>query len=513
MPVTVSYPGVYIEEIPNPVRTITGVPTSITAFVGYSHPFKTKNPNKPIPIFSFAEYEREFGGLFHSEEITNYLPYAVYHFFLNGGASAIVVGIVPEDAESGTVFAPDFTDPNNANAIQFVSKEITTSETPITIKIKSGDPSLPYDVEIDYRNQVEVFRGLTSNLGDDTYIETQINENSQLVSVSPPGGSYSVPQQCGYGINPALEIINGTAGTPSPANDFADSSPPSGIYILETEFFNILCLPGINDTTILGEALTFAEEKRTFMIIDPPSHLPWNDSSETDIQDHFAGLPPSTNGALYYPWLMANDPIDGVRRRFPPSGYVAGIYADTDANRGVWKAPAGIEAVVRGISGGLNSVEEEGKLTDPQQGVLNKLGINAIRAFPVYNTIVWGARTLVGADQLDNQWKYVPVRRMALFIEETLYQSLKWVVFEPNDEPLWASIRMNVTSFMMDLFNQRAFQGKAPRQAFLVKCDADTTTQRDINLGIVNILVGFAPLKPAEFVIIKLSQLAGQAQA
>jgi uncharacterized protein len=142
--------------------------------------------------------------------------------------------------------------------------------------------------------------------------------------------------------------------------------------------------------------------------------------------------------------------------------------------------------------------------------VLNPLGLNSLRTFPVFGPVVWGARTLDGADQRASEWKYVPIRRLALFIEESLFRGTKWVVFEPNDEPLWAQIRLNVGAFMQTLFRQGAFQGTTPREAYFVKCDKETTTQNDIDRGIVNIVVGFAPLKPAEFVVLKIQQIAGQ---
>jgi phage tail sheath protein FI len=176
----------------------------------------------------------------------------------------------------------------------------------------------------------------------------------------------------------------------------------------------------------------------------------------------------------------------------------------TDAARGVWKAPAGLEATVSGVSG-LTV-----KLTDGENGQLNPIAVNCLRNFPNFGTVVWGSRTLDGADQLASEWKYVPVRRVALFIEESLYRGTQWVVFEPNDEPLWAQVRLNIGAFMHNLFRQGAFQGKTPNEAYFVKCDKETTTQNDINLGIVNIVVGFAPLKPAEFVIIKIQQIAGE---
>ena len=179
-------------------------------------------------------------------------------------------------------------------------------------------------------------------------------------------------------------------------------------------------------------------------------------------------------------------------------------YAQTDKDRGVWKAPAGTAVGILGIQ------SLEVPLTDAQNGDLNVLGINCLRAFPVYGNVVWGARTLDGADERASEYKYIPVRRTTLFIEESLYRGTKWVVFEPNDEPLWAQIRLNVGAFMNTLFRQGAFQGASPREAYLVKCDSTTTTQNDINRGVVNIVVGFAPLKPAEFVVIQIQQLAGQ---
>ncbi|MGN6811706.1 MAG: phage tail sheath family protein, partial [Thermomicrobiales bacterium] len=176
------------------------------------------------------------------------------------------------------------------------------------------------------------------------------------------------------------------------------------------------------------------------------------------------------------------------------------------AQRGVWKAPAGIDASVNGVQD-LNV-----PLTDLENGELNPRGINCLRNFRVFGTVVWGARTMRGADELADQWKYLPVRRLALYIEESLYRGTQWVVFEPNDEPLWSAIRLNVGAFMNTLFRQGAFQGRTPRDAYLVKCDSQNNPQNDIDRGIVNILVGFAPLKPAEFVFIQIQQLAGQIQ-
>jgi phage tail sheath protein FI len=218
-------------------------------------------------------------------------------------------------------------------------------------------------------------------------------------------------------------------------------------------------------------------------------------------------LPKSDHAAVYYPWVQIADPLkNGKLRTTPPSGTVAGLYARTDANRGVWKAPAGTEASL----GGVQALSHA--LTDRENGSLNPLGVNCLRLLPVFGAVAWGARTLRGADAMTSEYKYVPVRRLALFIEESLFRGTQWVVFEPNDEPLWAQIRLNLGAFMNGLFRQGAFQGRSTREAYLVKCDRETTTQDDINRGVVNILVAFAPLKPAEFVVIRIQQLAGQIQ-
>jgi phage tail sheath protein FI len=195
---------------------------------------------------------------------------------------------------------------------------------------------------------------------------------------------------------------------------------------------------------------------------------------------------------------------DNQPDNFVPCGAVAGIFARTDAQRGVWKAPAGMDATLNGVT------DLSVHITDNENGRLNPLAVNCLRTFPVVGTVVWGSRTTKGADVLSDDYKYIPVRRLALFIEESLFRGTKWVVFEPNDEPLWAQIRLNIGAFMHNLFRQGAFQGTTPSDAYFVKCDKESTTQNDINLGIVNILVGFAPLKPAEFVVIKLQQMAGQ---
>ena len=240
------------------------------------------------------------------------------------------------------------------------------------------------------------------------------------------------------------------------------------------------------------------------LLVDPPSGWQSKDAAK-------AGLPDlgtrSKNAAVFFPRLrLPNPKSDNQLADFAPCGAVAGVFARTDAQYGVWKAPAGLGATLVGVP------QLSVSLTDRENGELNPLGLNCLRVMPAAGPVVWGARTLQGDDRLASEWKYIPVRRLALFIEESLYRGTQWVVFEPNDEPLWAQIRLNIGAFMHNLFRQGAFQGRTPKEAYLVKCDRETTTQNDIDQGIVNIVVGFSPLKPAEFVIIKIQQLAGQIQ-
>ncbi len=311
-------------------------------------------------------------------------------------------------------------------------------------------------------------------------------------------------------VSPADFLTGGSETPVTSLNAYAtyigSRADREGIYALESvDLFNIICLPGVSDPGILADTVSYCVERRGFLIVDAPSSVTTPDQMVTLISG--PNLPKSDHAAVYFPWVQIADPLNsGKLRLTAPSGMVAGLYARIDSARGVWKAPAGTEASLAAQGVGY-------ALTNPENGSLNPLGVNCIRLFPVYGTVVWGARTLQGADQMASEWKYIPVRRFALFLEESLYRGTQWVVFEPNDEPLWAQIRLNVGAFMHTLFRQGAFQGASPRDAYFVKCDKETTTQDDINRGVVNILVGFAPLKPAEFVIIQIQQMAGQLQA
>ena len=348
---------------------------------------------------------------------------------------------------------------------------------------------------------------VVSNVGAYYFAHAATPTDSQLAGGVAPGDGTTPPT--------SVALI-GDEAAPGPGGTFVQT----GMYALDkVDLFNILSFPDATQAAggsptkpyyadsdinaIYSEAMAYCKKRRAFLLIDSPpdvidvaTAINWR-TNRLVVND--------SNGAVYFPRVQLADPLNQNKlRSFAPSGVVAGIYATEDANRGVWKAPAGIETNMSGVQ------KLTYNLTDDEQGVLNPIALNCLRNFPIYGPVVWGARTLVGADAEASQWKYIPVRRFALYLEESLYRGLKWVVFEPNAEPLWAQIRLNITSFMQTLFLQNAFQGQTPATAYFVQCDGTTTTQADIDAGVVNIIVGFAPLEPAEFVVLQLQQMAGQ---
>jgi hypothetical protein len=266
---------------------------------------------------------------------------------------------------------------------------------------------------------------------------------------------------------------------------------------------NLIAVPGIGTPTMVDFGGNYCRQRADCFFI---GDVGVTDDTKEDAQAFAAALNVrGSYSAVYYPWVRATDPTgESVEPiALPPSGYVTGLYARIDAKRGVWKAPAGTET---NLGGAVGLVKET---SDAEQDTLNPIGVNVIRSFPASGLVVWGARTVTS----DPEWRYVPVRRTAIFLEQSIYNGIQWAVFEPNDETLWSSLRLNVNAFMTTQFQNGAFQGRSAGEAFFVKCDDKTTTQADIDAGIVNVLVGFAPLKPAEFVVLKLSQKALQPAA
>lgn len=630
MPVALSYPGVYIEEVASGVRTITGVATSIAAFVGYT---RKGEPDKAVPVYSFADFERSHGGLDRDSP----LSYGVRQFFTNGGTQAVVVRVAAGVASARWVL--NDSDPAPVLDVKAASPGTWANDNVLTVTTAdTRNPDADFNLVVSRTvaggspTMLETHRNLNLNPASPQFAPAVVNAASRLVTLALIGAP--VYGNAGFAVSKAItfplaatadRLIAGTVDgnasfglelpaepEPLPADIDAlvtaltaqvpaslagrlaistsddlggagntclkiastGTGPSSvvsiagGVFgglgknigiglanggreftgdaqhrpvavtnlartgfgvdgskggalelighvigtvktgmqaLLDVDLFNILCipetfeLPEAASTPVIQAGITLAEGRRAFYVVDPPSGRVLG-----DIAAWANGISQSRNAAVYIPAVQLADPLDSLRpRAMAPSGTLAGLYARTDSNRGVWKAPAGTDAALSGVAG-LASL-----MNDIENGTINLKGVNALRVFPAYGAVAWGARTMKGSDAQADEYKYVPVRRLALFLEESLYRGTQWVVFEPNDEPLWAQIRLNIGAFMQNLFRQGAFQGKSPREAYFVKCDSETTTQAEINLGIVNIVVGFAPLRPAEFVIIKIQQIAG----
>ncbi|PYI66556.1 phage tail sheath protein [Arthrobacter livingstonensis] len=629
MPVTTSYPGVYVTEVSSGVHTITGVATSITAFIGRAARGAT---DEPVTINSYSDFERTFGGLW----LGSSLGYAVRDFYRNGGSRAIVVRLFHNNftdataranavaaatataaaatgssaqaaAAAAAAKAASYTSDPEKGAAAIVSaaaqsasaatgataatvgdaaKAAAATATPLdaaqltisTLTLNAKYPgawgnslrarveyvSVNGVVQPDVFNllvrdgttgQVETFLNVSVLPADVRRVDVVLAGGSKLVTAaglpasrpdaSPdpdptrhqfdkwgdnavaevPADTTTAPPTLAIPALPATNAVVAPAGMASDGGALAttDFNGPgkqdakAGLYALaNADLFNLLCIPpylnGPNDGDIdysglVPDALAYCQQRRAVLLLDAP-HA-WGDAA-TAVTQFGTGMIGTTSNyaALYFPRILSPDPLRGNQAgELVPCGAMAGIMARTDSSRGVWKAPAGLDATVNGAQALTVT------MNDAENGNLNPLGVNCLRSFPAVGTVAWGARTLEGNDQLASQWKYLPVRRTALFIEESLYRGTQWVVFEPNDEPLWAQIRLNVGAFMHNLFRQGAFQGSTPKDAYFVKCDSETTIQNDVDLGVVNILVGFAPLKPAEFVIISLAQIAGAVQA
>jgi uncharacterized protein len=505
MAVSVSYPGVYIEEVPSGVRTIAGVATSIALFAGWAARGST---TEPVRVTNPGDVEREFGPLDPRSE----LLYALRHFFANGGADAYVMRLVdPATAVTAQSTLGGMTfDARSAGA--WANRYALRS----TLRAAPDNARFRIDIIDTLANDavIESFENLSLAAGDPRFPPNIINPRSRLVRVTATAGAAPADQAVFLGntvaqvappINAATRAgVDGTVTGPADAGFRAELMARFGVGSItdRLDLYNLVNVPGLIDATTLQALQLECRRRRAFLVIDGDP----NRTVGTMASGGTAGRTgaDANHSALYWPWVRAADPQQGgAVREFPPGAFAAGVIARTDGTRGVWKAPAGSDA---GLSGALGLAVT---MSDPENGQLNPQAVNCLRTLPVYGHVVWGARTLHGQNDRGSEWKHVPVRRLALFIEESLFRGTQWVVFEPNDEPLWAQIRLNVGAFMNGLFRQGAFQGTTPREAYFVKCDRESNPQADIDQGIVNILVGFAPLHPAEFVIVRIQQIAG----
>lgn len=509
MPSLPTWPGVYLEEIPSGVRTITGVATSITAFVGTT---LRGSVDDPIRCDSWADFERSCGGLWSGSE----LGYAVAQYFGNGGGTAVISRVAANATTSTTSIAG-----TTGGSLSLSAASPGAWGDKLRVTVDHGGPEGSVSAVTDART----FHLTIDEIDRDVYAATGDYARSIIMSESFPNVSTEpdAPRQVASVLEAQSQLVRATSVpaarpdsvTATPLSGGSDSREPtpaqytSAIARLSlADTVNLVSVPppsrlGDTSEAVWTEADAWCREHRAMLLIDPPSG--WTRAADAAALTGLSTLR-SDNTVFFFPRIVAADPLqDNMARPFAPSGALAGVIATTDAERGVWKAPAGLEARLRGVVG------FERQLTEADIGVVNQRGVNALRLITPGGPVVWGARTGRGADTMASDWKYVPVRRTALYIQESLARGTQWAVFEPNDTSLWSQLRLAIGSFMNGLYRAGAFAGEAESDAYRVVCDDSTTTQADIDRGIVNVLVGFAPLKPAEFVVLRFQQLAGQA--
>ncbi len=476
------------------VNTIADAATSVAAFVGWA----SRGPiDRAALVQSFTGFQNQFGGL----DSRSYLGYAVGQFFANGGQQAYIVRLLDgTTAKAATVHVGTL-------HLRARNPGAWGNSLSLTVAVQGVDA---FNLTVRLGGTVvESFQNLSISPSDSQYVVSVINSQSEFITFVTPGN----PAMPNTTIAP-VPFVGGSDGTVLIPGDgkfeMALSASPALKGIGD---FNILCIPGETDTAAIATLENFCFGKRALLIVDCPKTVTTGGLSNNGALGTKAGTLTALagqhpeNAAYYFPWVNAPDPLtSNSSRLFPPCGFVAGIYASTDASRGVWKSPAGTGATLTGVTG------LQYEVTDAENGLLDAKAVNTLRQFPTYGNVVWGARTLQGSDQTASEWKYVPVRRLALFLESSLYAGTKWVVFEPNNETLWSEIRLCVGGFLQNLFRQGAFQGTTAQQAYFVKCDAENNPQASINQGVINITVGFAPLYPAEFVVIQIQQLSSQSQ-
>jgi len=514
---TPRYPGVYIEEAPGTLSPPASVPTSLTAFIGAARRGPVNSAQK---VSSMQDFERRFGGL-HTEYM---LGYAVQHYFRNGGREACIVRVFNGDPAACTA-AFALPAGNQQLVLEAASPGSWGLCLRATVDHMTGGPADEafFNLTVEELNagtavSTEVFRDLCSDPASPRFIDNALARSSRLVRVRHGLPAGSRPDPAVVAVVDENGQLNPGASAGCDGDAISDAEliggpiTGTGLYALESTRFNLLCLPPPQRATDVAPA-TWAtaaaccQRYRALLLIDAPAN--WSTATlgpELRALREQIGLSAAANTAIYFPRLLFADPLAGNRAAaFAPCGAIAGAIARNDAERGLWKAPSGESANLIGAQ------ESTLPLDEPQQKLLNKQGLNCLRNFHGRGLVIWGVRTLAGADELGSEWKYIAVRRLALFIEQSLEAALAWAVFEPNGEALWARLRQEASSFMQSLLHEGAFQGSKPEEAFFVQCGRESTAPNDLAQGRIILLIGFAPIKPAEFILLRLRLLTADA--
>ncbi len=526
MPPDILFPGVFVDELPAAARAIDGVPTAITAFVGRT----ARGVEQASLVTSVAAFERQFGQVAPTFPVGD----ALRDFFANGGTQALVLRLFTPTA--GRVDTARL----RCGQLELVASSRGGWANGLRMRIDgqvsaalAANVGLPTDalfnltVHDGASGTTEIFADVTLQ-NSPRRLDRVLASGSALVRVASALPEALVPlvplAPPAHAAMPAagrtIWTDDATSTGVAAADRTADSArllardylgrraAGTGLHALRgADPFNLLCIPpdrrqGDTPLSVYRAALGLCVERRAMLIVDAPAA--WTAVADLVVPDSTAvarlGLTGTSarNAALFFPRLLKAGAGDGRAQAVAPCGAVAGLMARNDATRGVWKAAAGTTIALAGAP------QPALQLSDGEIAQVAKLGVNALRALPGGSTVIWGARTLRGTDAQPDDFKYIPVRRTALYIEDSLVRGLRWVAFEPNGQALWAAVRLAVGRFLQGLFSQGAFQGSTPGQAWFVRCDDSTMTPGDIDAGVIKLLVGFAPLKPAEFVVLDI---------
>jgi hypothetical protein len=505
-------PGVYIEEVEAGSRPIEGVGTAVAAFVGLA----ARGPvNSPTLVTNWSQFTQTFGEFVEG----TYLAHAVYGYFLNGGGNCYVVRIGANGSKEPPKAPKEITGAPEAvlggYRVQAIGRAAGAGAKKVTVEVGDAGGESPADdefklvVNLDGK-ATETFDNVTTKRGDNN-VATKVNATSKLIKIEEvaSGGALAKPEKGAVELKaPEPEPVAPSAeslGADDYVGDAADRTGFSGLEAVDEvtmvsvpdlaaayeqdavdlETLQAVQLAMIAHCELMGDRIA---------ILDPP-----HDMSPQQIKEwrvNTAGYD-SRFATLYWPWIKVFDPASGTNRFVPPSGHMAGVWARNDDTRGVHKAPA--NEVVRG------AISLQTQITKAEHDLLNPSGINCIRSFPGRGVRVWGARTLSS----DAEWRYLNVRRLFNYLEESILLGTQWVVFEPNDPALWARIRRTISAFLINEWRKGALFGLTADEAFFVKCDSETNPAEGIDAGQVVCQIGVAPVKPAEFVIFQLSQFSG----
>ena len=511
-------PGVYVEEIDSGSKPIEGVATAVAAFVGFA---RKGEFNKPTLVTNWTQFTENFGGFIEG----SYLAHSVFGYFANGGTIAYVVRIGAEANRSNAQIALPAATGGTEPAFKVVALDRGEAGNQLEVEIadaSQGPPADTFKLTVTRKpgekggetEPVEEFDNLTMKSGVQNAFKV-VNAQSNTIQLEAPEPGVATTTRPASG---PMTLAGGVATKGGPlypvtkAEYVGDPAERTGFGGLEEiDEVTMVCVPdamaafqaGLKNgkTTFTAEDLQVVQQAmidhcasmgdRVAILDAPPGKktqdmLAWRGTTNYD----------SKYAALYWPWIKVSDPASGNNILVPPCGHMAGVWARSDATRGVHKAPA--NEVVGGVIG------LEFAITKGEHDLLNPEGINCLRSFPGRGIRVWGARTISS----DPSWRYLNVRRLFNFIEESVLDGTQWVVFEPNDQALWARVRRTITAFLLGQWRDGALFGTTPEEAFYVKCDAETNPPDSVDAGRLICEIGIAPVKPAEFVVFRIGQWA-----